>query len=296
MQRIFIVGCPRSGTTIVQAMLARHPDVLTLPETAIFERLFGDLAWRWGDHGVTRRPRRSVELGFARQGGRRALRQLQRQLGIADAPAPWRTTACVERFTGMLDRHAAAASRRLWLEKTPNHLLYIPEISRLVPGARFVHVIRSGLDVLASIADANLHYDDNHGFAGDPKLWARRWNRAIDIHGRYVGVPGHHFIFLDDFVRDTGGEWRRLCAVLRLDPGLPLEQHCLQPVADLAQEPWKKSAVRGRPKPMRSKARALFGPDVLAWLAARLVAIEPLRERCRDSGTPAWPADAVGED
>jgi hypothetical protein len=291
MQRIFIVGCPRSGTTIVQAMLARHPQVLTLPETALFERLYGELAARWGDHGVSSRPRRAMQLGFARQGGRHALASLQRKLGTGGGPAPLRMAACVERFVQMLDGLAVEAGRDSWIEKTPNHLLYISEIEQYVPDARFVHVVRPGLDVLASIADANLHYDDNHGFGGDAKLWANRWNRAVAIHRRHIGRPNHHVVFLDDFVRDTAGEWRRLCEALALDPQAPLDQACGQPVADLADEPWKRQAVHGRLRPPRSKAQALFGPELLAWLSQRLVALEPLREQCRLDNDTAITAD-----
>ncbi len=59
-------------------------------------------------------------------------------------------------------RIATWPGRDLWIEKTPNHLLYLPEIAHHIPDACFVHVIRCGVDVLASIADANLHFDDNH--------------------------------------------------------------------------------------------------------------------------------------
>ena len=290
MQRIFIVGCPRSGTTIVQAMLARHPQVLTLPETALFERLYGDLSARWCDRGVSSRPRLGMQLGFARQGGRRALARLQWKLGAGTARAPLRMGACVERFVQLLDDLTVEAGRNLWIEKTPNHLLYIPEIERHVPEARFVHVVRHGLDVLASIADANLHYDDNHDFGGDAKLWANRWNQAVAIHRRYIGRPNHHVVFLEDFVRDTTGEWRRLCHALTLDPEAPLDQVCGQSVADLADEPWKRQAVHGWLRPPRSKAQALFGPELLSWLSQRLVTLEPLRrQQGRDrAGKGVW--------
>jgi hypothetical protein len=39
MKRVFIVGCPRSGTTLVQALLARYPGVHSFPETRFFEAL-----------------------------------------------------------------------------------------------------------------------------------------------------------------------------------------------------------------------------------------------------------------
>ncbi len=280
MQRIFIVGCPRSGTTIVQAMLARHPQVLTLPETALFERLYGEVAVRWGDHGASSRPRLATQLGFARQNGRRALVRLQRKLGTANASAPLRRGACAKRFVQLLDDLTIQSGRDSWMEKTPNHLLYIPEIEQHVPEARFVHVVRRGVDVLASIADANLNYDDNHDFGGGTKLWANRWNQAVAIHRHYIGRANHHVVFLEDFVADTAGEWRRLCEALALDPEVLLDRVCQQPVADLADEPWKRQAVRGWLRPPRSKAQALFGPELLSWLSRRLVPLEPLREQC----------------
>ena len=34
--RIFIVGCPRSGTTLLQSLLAAHPQIHSFPETHFF--------------------------------------------------------------------------------------------------------------------------------------------------------------------------------------------------------------------------------------------------------------------
>lgn len=289
MRRTFIVGCPRSGTTVVQALLARHPDVATLPETAFFEHMYGELRWRWGDAGVPRRSHRSLRLGLARRLGRRALLSLHAEVGQGRARAPLRLDACVGGYVRLLDEYAARMGRTMWIEKTPNHLLYLPEIERAVPGVCVVHVVRNGLDVVASIADANLRYDHNHDFGGGAKHWARRWNHAMALHARHLGRPGHHFVFLDDLVRDTAHEWRRLYAALGLDPDAPLAGACTQAIADLADEPWKRQALDGEVCATRSKATALFGPDLLDWLSQRLVSIEPLRRQCR-----ARPGGAVG--
>src|SRR6185437_8839646 len=121
MQRIFIVGCPRSGTTLVQAMLARHPAVLTLPETAFFEQLCGDLKWRWGDRDARPQRRRLRQrLGFAHKRARTMLEALQHRLSCEAARMPWplRTESCARLFVGLVDSRAQAEGRTAWIEKT----------------------------------------------------------------------------------------------------------------------------------------------------------------------------------
>ena len=287
MQRIFIVGCPRSGTTLVQAMLARHPAVLTLPETAFFEHLCGDLKWRWGDRDARPQRRRLRQrLGFAHKRAYEALEKLQRRLPREAARRSWplRAGTCVRRFVEMLDAHAQAEGRAAWIEKTPYHLLYIPEIERHVPDARFVHVIRPGEDVLASIADANLRYENNNAFGGGTVHWSRRWNRAAQIHRAHARRPHHHFVFLDDLIRDMSCEWRRLCAFLHLDAAAELDASCDQLIADLGSEPWKREAVSGLPGHARRKAESMFGPQVREWLQRQLTPYEELRRSCRGGG------------
>jgi len=284
MQRIFIVGCPRSGTTLVQAMLARHPEVFTLPETAFFEGLFTDLKWRWGDRTARARPRRPHHhLGFARRGGRRAFRQLQRSLlgpDLGREHVPLRTRACTRKFIAMLDRMAAAAGRSSWIEKTPNHLLYIPEIEAAVPEARFIHVIRRGIDVVASLTDATLNFEAYEAFDGSVALWTHRWNHAIEIHREQVGRPHHHFIFLEDLVRDGDTTWQQLCAFLDLPPDARLTDPANHAIANLEQEPWKHAAVGGVPREAERKVDQLFGPRIKRWLQSNLAPYDELRAAC----------------
>lgn len=283
MQRVFIVGCPRSGTTFVQALLARHPDVLTFPETAFFEELYGNLAWRWSDADARRRWRWRQRLGFARSDGRRTLAALRRQwLPVHRLDfVPWRTERCIRSFIELLDGRAQAAGKTLWIEKTPNHLLYIPEIEAHVPDARFVHVIRRGEEVLASIADASLRYASMSAFGGGMARWSQRWNRAAMIHRDCAGRPRHAFVFLDDLVRDAADEWCRLCAFLGLDPAAPLGTSQVRSIADLHDEPWKREAVSGQPRTPRGKAEAMFGPEARAWFRSQLLPYDELHNSLR---------------
>jgi hypothetical protein len=279
MQRTFVVGCPRSGTTIVQAMLARHPQVFTLPETGFFPRLLGGIDHRFGDEGaVPRRRNLARRLGLARRYGRREFVELQRSLlgeRAASVRAPWRLDTCVARFIDTLDGLTERAGRATWIEKTPHHLLYLPEIERYLPDARFIHVVRPGMDVLASIMDAYLRYNNN-SFSGGLLLWVRRWNRAAEIHRSCIGMRHHYFVFLEDLVRQPLEEWQRLCGFLGLSPDAELDQACHQHIADPKAEPWKQSALSGLPHPADSKVEQLFGPQLREWLREKLSSYEDL--------------------
>jgi len=260
-------------------MLARHPQVFTLPETGFFPRLLGGIDHRFGDEGA--RPRRrnlARRLGLTRRYGRREYLALQRSLlGEHQAPtrAPWRLDTCVKRFIATLDQLAERAGRSVWLEKTPHHLLYLPEIERFLPEARFIHVIRPGMDVIASIMDAYLRYNNN-SFSGGMQLWVRRWNRAVEIHRSCIGMRHHYFVFLEDLVRQPAPEWQRLCKFLELPVDLELDQTCHQHIADPTAEPWKQAALTGLPQQADSKVEQLFGPQLREWLREKLSSYEDL--------------------
>lgn len=290
MQRIFIVGCPRSGTTLVQAMIARHPAVLTLPETAFFEHLYGDLAWRWGDFDARPQRRRLRQrLGFTRRQARPALQGLHDVAPRVFLPQRWplRTESCVNHFVELLDARAQAEGCTAWLEKTPNHLLYIPEIERQLPDARFVHVIRPGEDVLASIADASLRYDGFNAYGVGIVPWSRRWNHAVQIHREHAQQPHHHFVFLDDLTRDPQREWRRLCDFLDIDAAAELGVSDNRAIADLRNEPWKRDALSGEPGKAQPKAESLFGPQLREWLQRQLASYDELHRNCIEGGQQA---------
>jgi len=284
VQRTFIVGCPRSGTTVVQALLARHPDVYTLPETAFFEHLYADLEWRWGDHHAKPRRRRwRQRLGLMRKDARPSIVPLLHSLDnerVQVRRVPLSTNACAVKFIDLLDALALQAECSLWVEKTPNHLLYMPEIEACAPDARFIHVIRPGADVLASLADAYLRFENDDAFGGGTVHWARRWNRAMQIHEACLGRTNHSFVFLEDLVREPDEEWARICQFLGLRPELLLEDACNQTIADLEHEPWKRGAVSGLPQPMENKADDLFTEKFKQWLDDHLESYDNLRAKC----------------
>lgn len=279
MDRIFVVGCPRSGTTLVQAMLARHPSIFSLRETFFFESLLGGSNVRWGDREARAHRRWYHRAGAAQSWGRRRLLELERIYRPEKLPrrAPMGWRSCARRYVAMLDAAAERRGCRAWVEKTPAHLLFLDEILQVVPDARIVHVLRRGRDVIASVIDADLR-QQTAGFRGSIAQWAARWNRAVQLHLTRLGDPRHHLLCLEDLIADPDAEWKRLRDFLGLDDELPLLAQPAHDVADSHSEPWKSNAIAGVVDRPVDKVRALFGPRVLDWLQAHLIDYDVVRQ------------------
>jgi len=148
-----------------------------------------------------------------------------------------------------------------------------------VPDALFVHVLRNGEDVIASIVDAGLRYnafDRARGFNQWIPHWVNYWNRAMDTHLKHVGRARHCFVCQEDLVENFRDENRRLQRFLGLDPTARGHQAALA-VSNTEIEPWKADAVSGVPKTPERKFEALFGPQLQRWLRGQLRRYEPIR-------------------
>lgn len=132
---VFLVGSPRSGTTWLQAMLGSHPSVATGPETHFFKMMS------------------PVGTVFARK--------LPRPVGLQQYLSADEFHAA---FADLFHRIASTVPapqgpRCYFLEKTPEHALCAPLILRCFPRARFIHLVRDGRHVAASLIRAHSKWD-----------------------------------------------------------------------------------------------------------------------------------------
>lgn len=131
---VFIVGSPRSGTTWLQRLLATHPNLHTGQESGLFDAYIGPQlrAWRRDmDPAISGRSAIGLGCYLTEADFLRLLREYMLKL--------------LEPLVGRL------RPSHLFLEKTPSHALYIPEIVELLPESRIIHVLRDGRDVTASL-------------------------------------------------------------------------------------------------------------------------------------------------
>ncbi len=218
--RIFLLGTPRSGTTLLQAMLASHPNVMSLPETHYFKKIWGRL-WALRVFGV-------VSPRAAAQCLDRLVDEVQPRTVRPGVARWWPGFRAYGRAFGhVLDASCVSAAKRAWVDKSPVHLHCLKNITRMMPDAQFIHLLRDGRDVTASFLERCLTDPERwipQVTGGDWRSYARnegdnrllaaivaRWNTDVDITLSKRGCRGHHVVRYDELVHDPGRVLRRLC-------------------------------------------------------------------------------------
>lgn len=141
---VFVVGCPRSGTTLLQRMLDNHPDLAVANDSH-----FVPLAVRDLDIG-TDPPLTGGLVEWVR-----TYRRFHR-LGLTDEQvdhAADSATTYAGFVSALYDAYAHERGKRWGGEKTPDYVKRMPRLHGLFPDARFVHIIRDGRDVALSTVE-----------------------------------------------------------------------------------------------------------------------------------------------
>ena len=241
--RIFVVGTPRSGTTLVQSLLASHSRATSFTESHFFSRHFAVLPVV-GTTVLTRDPRPRVRE-FLAENEIAASEDLDRLFSVRILPSMVRARPIARAFLDLLDVTARERGASAWLEKTPRHLLYVSFLEKLNEvgqACHFVHVVREGLATVASLHKASQSWEVPY----DVATCIRRWNRDLSLSLRRVSSPNDHFVFYEDLTSDPEATLMRLLSSL----GLPWEAAILEEYAHTSrslitpEEAWKQDVSR----------------------------------------------------
>ncbi len=207
----FILGCPRSGTTLLQVLLDSHPALAIPPESFIFDR-FGPLLDTYGD---LRNPARLRALAADLLADER-IRDWGLRATTDDLLGRTAEPSAAGLFDALFSLYARQQGKSRWGDKTPQHALRIPELLAVYPRAKIIHLIRDGRDVAESTARIAI---------GPCSILAiaRRWNRYMDtVAAATAGLPADQFLEVrfEDLVRDPAAERRRIMSFLGEDDAL----------------------------------------------------------------------------
>ena len=143
---IFIVACPRSGTTLLQLMLHAHPRIAIPPENRFFLDVYRDRAM-FGDlrNATARAAVADRILSWERFADLKVAPQVVREKIIDGPPTVGSALGIVFR------EYAALYGKPRWGDKRPAYLYHLPTLLRLFPDAQIIHIVRDGRDCVASI-------------------------------------------------------------------------------------------------------------------------------------------------
>jgi hypothetical protein len=203
---IFIVGCPRSGTTLLSVLLHAHPHIAMPPETrfllpAYYEReQFGDLT----DPANRRRLAESIT---GKGSAFRDLRLKRAEVIEAIVAAPPTLGSAL----GTVWREfARSRGKQRWGEKRPAYWRELDVVMRLFPDAQIIHLVRDPRSCVASLAQVPWWDND---VAYSTALWGVA-TAETDRFGKNLAPDTFHRVFYEDLVNDVRGTLEELCAFL----------------------------------------------------------------------------------
>ena len=177
---IFVIGSPRSGTTLVRLILDSHPRISCGEETHFLRDLESIVGRHW--------PLVST-YGFDRE---------------------WWLRRIADLYEGFQAAVLARSGKARWAEKDPTYTLHLDFIDRLFPEALYLHLVRDGHDVVAS-------FRERWGYRSAARAarteWARHVRAALALSERLPAERFHELRY-ERLVADPEREGRALFAFL----------------------------------------------------------------------------------
>jgi len=204
---IFLIGAPRSGTTLLARMMGAH--------SAIYQRaephLITPIAHLGFYGSVQKAPYDPVNAA-------QAIQEL-----VADLPRGEEDYLdALRAYTDTLYSRllATAPGKRFLLDKTPAYALVLPFLTKLYPKAHYVVLTRHPLAILSSWVES--FFDGDYRVALDHNPLLARYVPALARMLREQPVPSVHVRY-EELVRDPETHFRRVCDHL----GIPFEAEAI---------------------------------------------------------------------
>ena len=199
---IFIVGMPRSGTTLMRSMLSVHPNFAVSRETHFFPKWWeryqntdlnnlDNFEAFWQEFSQNKRfPKIVIDP------------TLVKAKILAADKIDLKTI-----FNTMMEILAATMNKPRWVEKTPDHYKYLDKILEWYPQAKIIWMLRDPRAVVASTLQR---------WPKTPvDVRAKEWSDSIVIfQQKWSENPRVKLIKYEDLVADAGSHMRELCDFL----------------------------------------------------------------------------------
>ncbi|MBI3466254.1 MAG: sulfotransferase, partial [Planctomycetes bacterium] len=219
---VFVVGCPRSGTTLLQRMLDHHPQLAVANDTHFIPKAIEKAAPREIEN-VTRGadlPLTTEIVEWVRSYYRFPRLELSDETVLQAAA---RSTTYREFVAALYGEYASLRGKQFSGEKTPDYVRRLRLLHALFPWAKVVHIIRDGRDVCLSTLD----WAREDKGPGKFDLWdeepvavcALWWSWQVSTgmrEGMALGPSHYHELRYEELVAKPEETLRSLAAFLEL--------------------------------------------------------------------------------
>lgn len=206
---IFLLGCPRSGTTLLRVMLNAHPRIAIPPENRFVAPLYFG-RHRFTPPGSARAARRMARALTRRGRGSSHLGTTRAQLlADFDRTRPPTVGAALDQvFAAYASRHG----KERWGDKRPAYYTLVDELHAMFPQAKFVHLVRDGRGCVASLKRPPFSYSPTRAIA--------TWLNSMHAGRRALRRLGPERVLelrYEDLATSTEVTLRTLCAFVDED-------------------------------------------------------------------------------
>ena len=188
-EHIFLLGFPRSGTTLLEQVLSAHPDVITLEESDVLDA--------------------SAETFL------RDIPGLDRLAALCGDDLAQTRRDYWRRVRG----HGLDVKGRVFVDKLPLNTIKLPLIAKLFPRAKVIFSLRDPRDVVFSCFRRHFQVNASTGEFLTLQGAARYYDSVMTLgeNCRQKLPLSFHCYRHEDLVQDFEGEVRRLCAFVGID-------------------------------------------------------------------------------
>jgi len=206
-QPIFIVGVPRSGTTLMTTLLSAHTHIAISPETHFLDEWLpryqpwcilqrtDHLQRFWQDWSS------SARFSYFGVGPEQVQQRLQAQGNVSFKAL----------FQSLLEAYAISQGKPRWGEKTPMHYRHLQTLLNWYPDARIIWMIRDPRAVVASLLPlpwaSNSARSNAQHWLRSLQLFERRWQQDDRVllvrYEDLVAIPEQTMIQVCDFIGEA---------------------------------------------------------------------------------------------
>ena len=244
LKMLFVIGAPRSGTTMLERMLSSHSMILGGPEPHLMTPLAHLGFW----DKVDKAPYDHVLAAESQ-------RLFVQQLPGKDQDY-W--DACRAYCSVLYGRYLATSDKSICLDKTPAYGLVVPFMMKVFPDAKYVLLTRHPLAIFSSFA--NSFFDGDYQAAQDYNPILSRYVPALAAVARQTDVPVIHVRY-EDLVKNPESWMEQIYAYI----DIPFERESIDYGKKKDSAADKESKGLGDPIGVKQHSRPQTG-SVKKWV------------------------------